>query len=136
MEIDLLQSGVDRLREARDLAGIELGERGELARVQLQSTVEHFLQRGARILPEAAPQAFVGRQQSDDSFDTELTHGVSIPPAPTSRNMPASAERSRIHRRPCDRATSGASERRSGAGKACRWTDSLSVPGQGPAAGL
>src|SRR5258708_4565188 len=76
-EVDLLQPGIDGAREPRDLAGVQRGERGHLAIVQLHAARDHLLDRRPRVLPEAAAQAFVGRQQSDDSLHTRLTHVVS-----------------------------------------------------------
>src|SRR5258706_4258765 len=77
-ELDLLQTGVDGPGEAADLAGVQRGERGALALVELEPAVEHFLQRGPGILPESPAQTFVRREQADDAFHAELTHGVSI----------------------------------------------------------
>src|SRR5882672_8645233 len=76
-EVDLLQPGVDRPSEAGDGSGVDRSERGELALVQLETSIEHRAQGGSGVFEKSATQAFVGRQQPDDLFDTALTHGIS-----------------------------------------------------------
>src|SRR2546423_1552731 len=76
-DVRLLQSVIDRLREALQRLHVDRDQRLHLAHRQLHSASDRLQERVLRMPEETTPECLVGRQFSDHPLYVALTHHCS-----------------------------------------------------------